>query len=141
MSIRTSALSGNSQKSRNTFTESKQNLTDSLKKAGSTKQSEKELQHDIFEWFKHYTHRYKVWRHHAGGRVGQRRTRASFADPSGISDIMGFDLRIALILGIEVKGPSGKVSTDQSEFGNMILSAGGVFIVAFCLDDVVNRLG
>lgn len=44
------------------------------------------------------------------------------------------------IVGIEVKGPRGKLSAAQDEFGSRLIAAGGSYIVAFSLEDVTAIL-
>ena len=55
----------------------------------------------------------------------------------GISDIIGCTPS-GRFLAIEVKKPGGRVSPEQQEFINNVNRLGGIAILAFSLDDVIN---
>jgi hypothetical protein len=57
----------------------------------------------------------------------------------GVSDILAcFEGRF---LAIEVKRPGGRVSPDQELFLARVRKAGGIGLVAYSVDDVVEGLG
>lgn len=43
-------------------------------------------------------------------------------------------------VGIEVKGPKGKQSDDQKVFQHRLQGAGGKYILAYSLEDVMNNI-
>ncbi len=70
-------------------------------------------------------------------KVGGRFIRFGFV---GCPDVLG-QLRDGRFIGVEVKAPKGKLSTEQSAFLDRIRGAGGVAFVARDLRDVVRELG
>lgn len=53
----------------------------------------------------------------------------------GAADI--FVCAKGMMIGIEIKTASGKLSEDQEAFGQALKAAGGIYIVARSIDDVV----
>lgn len=45
-----------------------------------------------------------------------------------------------IFVGIEVKAPHGKQSEHQKEFQKNLEAAGGIYILAYSLDDVIAKL-
>ena len=70
-------------------------------------------------------------------RVGGRFIRFGFI---GCPDVLG-QLRDGRLLGVEVKAPKGKPSTEQTLFLERINQAGGVAFIARNCRDVFARLG
>ena len=56
----------------------------------------------------------------------------------GVADILG--IYDGKPLAIEVKAPTGKVSEVQKEFLNEFKEEGGIAIIAYSVDDVINNL-
>lgn len=69
-------------------------------------------------------------------KIGNRFIRFGF---TGCPDVLG-QLRDGRLLGVEVKSPTGKLSTQQSVFIERINSAGGVAFVARNCNDVFKNL-
>ena len=70
-------------------------------------------------------------------RVGGRFIRFGFA---GCPDVLG-QLRDGRLLGVEVKGPTGKLRPEQSVFLERIRGAGGAAFVARDCRDLLRELG
>ena len=69
-------------------------------------------------------------------RVGNRFIRFGFV---GCPDVLG-QLRDGRLLGVEVKGPTGKLRPEQAVFLERIRAAGGVAFVARDCRDVFSKL-
>ena len=69
-------------------------------------------------------------------KIGSRFVRFGW---KGAPDIVG-QLRDGRFLGVEVKAPKGKLSTDQSDFLERIRCAGGVSFMARDYRDVIREL-
>ena len=81
-----------------------------------------------------------AWAHRCNSgaaRVGNRFIR--FGWP-GCPDVLG-QLKDGRLLGVEVKAPKGRPSTEQTLFLAQINAAGGVGFIARSLVDVVRELG
>ena len=59
--------------------------------------------------------------------------------PQGISDIIG--IYRGRFLAIEVKRPGNKLSDKQAQFLRSVSASGGIAMVAYSVDDVINDLG
>jgi len=70
-------------------------------------------------------------------KVGNRFIRFGF---KGCPDVLG-QLRDGRLLGVEVKGPTGKLRPEQSVFLERIRGAGGVAFMARDCRDVLRELG
>lgn len=57
----------------------------------------------------------------------------------GISDFLG--CYQGRLLAIEAKAPHGKPSPAQTEFLRRVTEAGGIAILAYTIEDVINGLG
>lgn len=57
----------------------------------------------------------------------------------GVPDIIG--IHQGRFVGIEVKAPNGKPSVQQSRFLDEIRKQGGIAILAYSVDDVIQGLG
>lgn len=83
----------------------------------------------------------ECWRMQAGGYRG--RTRGL---PKGTPDMLAApvilnecgDHKIPAFLWIETKAPKGRPTKDQLEFADRVRLKGHYWIVARCLDDVLN---
>jgi hypothetical protein len=77
----------------------------------------------------------RVWR----ANTGAARTRGGrvvrFGVP-GQADLTGL-IRGGRRLEVEVKGPTGRVSLEQEAFGELIMSLGGIWVIARSLDDAL----
>jgi len=69
-------------------------------------------------------------------RMGARFVRFGF---KGCPDVLG-QLRDGRLLGVEVKGPSGRLRPEQAVFIGRIRDAGGVAFMARDLRDVLREL-
>lgn len=70
-------------------------------------------------------------------RMGGRFVRFGF---KGCPDVLG-QLRDGRLLGVEVKGPTGRLRPEQSVFLERICCAGGLSFVARNCRDVLGELG
>ena len=118
----------------------------------SRKILEKDVQKAILEYL-HYHHSYlKVWRNNTGAMVrpakgGSKRGFVRFSAP-GVSDIIGFisdppgDKFHGCFVAIEVKVPGKKdtLTENQAAFLDDVRAAGGIAIVADCIEDVVQEM-
>lgn len=97
---------------------------------------EADIQRQILHWLKlkgifHF-------RSNTGAFAGEYKGKKRFVrfGKKGTPDI--FAVLGGKIFGIEVKRPKGELSEDQVRFGNELLAAGGEYIVASCLEDVLE---
>ena len=95
---------------------------------------EHEIQRQILEWLelKHIFH----WRNNVGA-MKTLRGFIRFGTP-GSPDI--FALWNGVLWGIEVKNEKGRLSILQATFGARLAAAGGNYLVARSLDDVMVKL-
>lgn len=70
-------------------------------------------------------------------RMGARFVRFGF---KGCPDVLG-QLNDGRLLGVEVKGPTGRLRPEQAVFLERVRGAGGVAFVARDLRDVLRELG
>lgn len=65
------------------------------------------------------------------------------ADISGIAPVpvIGYDIPFGIRIEIEVKADGDKVSEEQINFGKMIESAGGIYIVCRDVNSALHELG
>lgn len=99
--------------------------------------SEKETQNLILHYLNlkgHY-----CWRNNTGMFFGEYKGKkwATKVGIKGSSDIIGVD-KNGRGLAIEVKKKGGKTSPEQDLFLKQIKDRGGVALVAYSLDDVIN---
>lgn len=98
---------------------------------------EAQIQQAIMEYLT--AKRIFFWRNNTGvARMGQNGGRFVRFGVVGSPDI--FALHGGRIYGIEVKAPKGKVSEAQQKFGEKIESAGGTYIVARSVDEVMKLM-
>lgn len=101
---------------------------------------EKDIQDQIIEWLQYQRGTF-IWRQNAGMRVGEYKGKKHVfraVSVDGISDVMG--IWRGMPLAIEVKRWPNKPSQVQEDFLNQFAKAGGVAMVAYCLDHVVETL-
>jgi hypothetical protein len=77
----------------------------------------------------------RVWRANTGAARTHRGRIVRFGVP-GQADITGL-IRGGRRLEVEVKGPTGRVSPEQEAFGALIVSLGGIYLIARTLDDAL----
>ena len=91
----------------------------------------------------------RALRNHAHVAWVERQNSGAFKTPDGqfvrfgwrgCSDVIG-QLRDGRLLAVEVKSPTGHLSTEQQQFLDMVNRAGGVGFVAKSLVDVQLALG
>lgn len=78
--------------------------------------------------------KYFHWRNNSGAMKTER-SFVRFGTP-GSPDI--FLLRNGFLWGIEVKSPTGKLSPLQKDFRERMIEAGGTYVTARSLDDVIT---
>ena len=105
--------------------------------------SEKELQNEIFLFLGSHP-RVRIFRNNTGvsrfiDEYGKKRY-VKFGLCVGSSDLIGIIKPEGKFLAIEVKTSKGKLTEYQKNFGTMIRSFGGIFIVARELKDVKTAL-
>lgn len=109
-----------------------------MPRKGRAGPSEHQIQSQILDWLK--VKRYFHWRNNSGGFGGQhngKRWFVKFGKP-GSPDI--FVIRGGKIIGIEVKANSNYQSQSQYEFETEFKAAGGVYLLAYSLQDVTRVL-
>lgn len=77
--------------------------------------------------------RYFFWRNNTGAMKTER-SFVRFGTP-GAPDI--FLIKNGFLWGIEVKAPKGRLSEHQTSFRDRMQEAGGTYIVAHSLDEVI----
>jgi hypothetical protein len=99
---------------------------------------ENQLQYDILLEFGARRH-VRLWRNNSGllFTITGERVRASVI---GAPDIIGLTLPYGQFIGIECKGDRGKQTKEQFNFQRMIDSMGGLYILAYSVEDVRGRL-
>lgn len=105
--------------------------------------TESEVQAQILDYLE--ARGFLVWRQNSGTFFGTNATTghrwAVRSGIKGISDIMGAT-KDGRLLAIEVKRPGGRsrVRPEQEEFLARVRATGGVAILAYGIDDVINSL-
>lgn len=80
-------------------------------------------------------HPMHFWRHNVGAAVDRTGRTLRFGRV-GQSDLLG--LVRGRFVAIEVKTETGRVTAEQREWGARVERAGGVYIVARCLEDAMG---
>jgi hypothetical protein len=75
------------------------------------------------------------WRQNVGAALDRNGRKITFGKP-GQADIMGV-VRGGYV-AIETKSKDGSLSPEQREFRDKVRAAGGLYIVARCLEDALN---
>lgn len=102
---------------------------------------ESDVQRTILEWlaWKHIFH----YRNNSGAFAipaqGTHQRRFFRAGVVGAPDIVC--VIKGQYVGIEVKAPKGKQSDHQKEFQRQLEAAGGRYVLAYSLDEVISALG
>lgn len=80
------------------------------------------------------------FRNNSGAFAAQYKEKVHFVQfgLKGSSDIIA--IVNGIFVGIEVKGPKGKQSEYQGAFQKNVEDAGGIYILAFSWEDVINKL-
>lgn len=99
---------------------------------------EKDIQEGIIQYLR--LMKYVVFKHHSTGFTVRNGKTAPFRyGDKGVADIIGCAPN-GRFIAVEVKRPGGVISDDQQVFLDGISKNGGVALVAFSLDDVVQAL-
>lgn len=103
------------------------------------KLSEHDVQRLILDWLgmRGYFH----WRNNSGAMVSSYKGKKRFMRFGAVGSPDIFAIIKGSIVGIEVKGPNGKLSPHQQIFSEGFRRAGGHYVVAHSLDDVLKYLG
>lgn len=81
-----------------------------------------------------------VWRNNVGTLKDQRGQFVKFGLCTGSSDLIGIHKPTGRFVAIEIKSANGKRSDYQRLFADLVESCGGLYILAFSVADVVDRL-
>ncbi len=113
---------------------------------------ERDVQKLILDYLK--LHRIFHWRQNVGSTAGKYKGKDWFVrfGYRGMPDIFvvrkypfyaggGVSHEQVQIVGIEVKAPNGEQSQAQHQFQADFEAAGGIYILAHTLEDVIHRLG
>lgn len=83
------------------------------------------------------------WRQNQGAFTGDykgKRRFVRFSTMPGISDILGILKPTGRFLAIEVKRPGNKPSPEQLAFLDVVRANGGLALVVYSLDDLIEGL-
>ena len=80
-----------------------------------------------------------VWRNNTGAYKPENSSAYVRYGYKGSADILGITPKGGRLVAIECKGTGGKVSDAQLEFGLKINRLGGIYIVAYSVDDLEKR--
>lgn len=99
-------------------------------------------EHEIQKQILYYLTLKKIfhWRNNTGVRIGEYKGKKTFVRYGAIGSPDIFAMRYDKCYGIEVKSAKGKQSDTQKEFEKDFINAGGIYILAKCLDVVVKQL-
>ena len=99
---------------------------------------ESEIQKAILEWlaWKHVFH----WRNNSGAMLSEYKGKTRFMRFGKVGSPDIFAMKDGTCYGIEVKRPGGSQSEAQQEFQGEFEAAGGIYILAFSIDDVANKI-
>jgi hypothetical protein len=75
------------------------------------------------------------WRVNVGAAIDRTGRRIRFGEP-GHSDLLG--CARGRLVAIEVKSASGRLRDEQRVWGDRIAAAGGIYIIARCLEDALE---
>lgn len=98
--------------------------------------TEHEIQKQILDWLK--IKGIFHWRNNTGAMASTYKGKTRFMRFGAVGSPDIFAVHRGKIYGIEVKGLKGEMSAAQDEFMRRIVIAGGFYIEARSLDDVVN---
>lgn len=74
-------------------------------------------------------------------RRGDPGARPVRFNPKGTADLVGLIAPTGRLLMIEVKAPGGKQSAEQRVMERVITTFGGLYVVAYSVEDVTRALG
>ena len=100
--------------------------------------SEAEVQNEIILWCSKHSHM-RIFRQNTGVAEMANGRRVRFGVP-GQADLRCVVGPKGRLVEIEVKRPGGKQSDAQVKYQKMIENLGGVYILAFSVVDVRNRM-
>lgn len=102
------------------------------------KLTEHEIQSQILDWLK--AKRIFHWRNNTGAMASTYKGKSRFMrfGVKGSPDI--YVLQLGQLMGIEVKAGKNFQSQAQREFEVAFARAGGIYLVAWCLEDVIKRI-
>ena len=81
-----------------------------------------------------------VWRNNSGVQRASYGGKERFVrfGKVGSADIIGIVKQSGRFLAVEVKRPGGKLTPEQKEFFETVRFNGGLSVVAFSVEDVIN---
>lgn len=100
--------------------------------------TEHEIQKQILDWLKlkNIFH----WRNNSGAMMSSYKGKSRFMRFGAVGSPDIFVLLKGTLYGIEVKGPKGKPTLEQLDFGNHMMLSGGKWFVVHSLDDFLAVL-
>ena len=101
-----------------------------------TKSTEKATQAAIIDYLT--LKRHLFWRQNSGAFKDSKGHFYRFASMAGLPDIFCF--KDSVLYGIEVKDIKGVLNKNQKDFADKFISAGGKYIIARELEDIVSFL-
>lgn len=101
---------------------------------------EKDIQRGILEYLA-YSRKGFFWRNNSGAFGGEHKGKRWFvkAGLKGSADILGLVPPQGQFVAIEVKRPGEKQTDAQREFQQTVEARGGVYILAYSVEDVRER--
>lgn len=97
---------------------------------------ERDIQHAIIQYLE--LKKFVVVKVNNGGVYVKARDTYMKSRQPGVSDILACEPRTGRFWAIEVKRPSGKLSTEQKAFLERVEASGGKAMVAYSLDDAIR---
>lgn len=79
-----------------------------------------------------------LWRNSVGYDAARR---IRYGLGVGSADLIGVRRRDGAFVAIEVKAPRGRVDRHQRQWGDAVLSAGGIYLVARSAEEALRGLG
>jgi len=100
------------------------------------KLSEHQIQKQILDWLK--AKGIFHWRNNTGAMKGSHKGKGWFMRFGAVGSPDIFVVHKGDIYGIEVKAPGKFESEEQRQWGMRLIMAGGYYIVAHSLEDILN---
>ena len=97
---------------------------------------ESEIQKTILDWLR--WNKFFAWKNNTAGIFKKATNTYIPSHNVGAPDI--FAIKAGKFYGIEVKRPKNEPTTNQLEWGRQLEAAGGKYIVATSLDNLINML-
>jgi len=107
-------------------------------KSSKLKVKEKDLQKTIIEWLK--WNKSFFWRNNSGAMISEYKGVKRFMRFGSLGSPDIFILAKGCLYGIECKGSDRRLSINQSRYQTEFEKAGGIYILAYDLYDVVKRI-